>query len=249
VTGSRARRGRGRAWLGLAALGMGPGCVGLPPPPPEHAVTSDAGTMTSGAVDTQGSTSGAAEDATQGGSSLAMTEGASASEGDACIDVVCPPGEHCVEGSCFACTDPPSCEGCRGLEVCQCPQDDTCCEIGACVAQVCDPLQQDCPEGAACYPIRDGWSCAPDASGNMGVYGDPCEFINVCDPGLVCIDASSVPGCGGAAGCCSDLCDITGPRGDAQCSGAASGQVCMPWYEPAMAPSGYEDVGVCTLPL
>jgi hypothetical protein len=116
----------------------------------------------------------------------------------------------------------------------------------------CNPIEQDCPVGEACYPIQDDWSCAPDASGEQGAYGDPCEFINVCDPGLVCLSASAVPpgqACEGAAGCCSEICDITDPLGDLQCAGAAEGQTCQPWYEPGSAPQGYADVGVCALPL
>ena len=44
-----------------------------------------------------------------------------------------------------------------------------------------------------CYPrgINEVFTCVPDASGEMGVYGDPCEYINVCDPGLFCASAES----------------------------------------------------------
>ena len=115
----------------------------------------------------------------------------------------------------------------------------------------CNPIEQDCPDGSACYPVHDYWTCAPDASGELGAYGDPCEFINVCDPGLVCLGSAAVPpgeACEGAAGCCSEICDIADPLGDAQCTGAAGGQTCQAWYEEGTAPQGYEDVGVCALP-
>ena len=146
------------------------------------------------------------------------------------------------------------CTGDESNPICEDP--DTTCAItndGAivlCLA-ACDPILQDCVEGQACYPIQDGWACAPDASGETGVYGDPCEFINVCDPGYICLDASAVPtgeACEGAAGCCSAVCDITDPMGDAQCEGSAGGQTCQPWYEEGSAPPGYEDVGACALP-
>jgi hypothetical protein len=114
----------------------------------------------------------------------------------------------------------------------------------------CDPLLQDCPEGNACYPEENGFFCSPDASGpDLGGYGDPCEYLNVCDPGLWCAVPEAVPGCQGAAGCCSEFCDISDPAGDDQCMGAAMGQQCTPYYEEGAAPPGYENVGVCTLPL
>jgi hypothetical protein len=114
----------------------------------------------------------------------------------------------------------------------------------------CNPLLQDCFEGLACLPFGNEWDCVPDVSGGMGVYGDPCEFLNECDPGLVCLGAAAVPvgeACEGAAGCCSEICDITDPAGDLQCAGAASGQLCQPWYEEGAAPRGYESVGACAL--
>jgi hypothetical protein len=108
----------------------------------------------------------------------------------------------------------------------------------------CDPLLQDCNPGAACYPINDGFTCAPDASGAQGVDGDPCEFINVCDPGLMCANAASLEGCFGAAGCCTPFCDVTVP-GD-PCPAVT--EECVPFYELGMAPLGFEDVGVCAIP-
>ena len=113
---------------------------------------------------------------------------------------------------------------------------------------VCDPLAQNCAPGQGCYPVNESWTCAPDASGEAGAYADPCEFINVCDPGLVCLSASAVPGCAGSSGCCSELCDISDPAGDAQCAGQAGGQSCQPWYEEGTAPPGLEDVGACAIP-
>ncbi|MCX4242328.1 ribulose phosphate epimerase [Paraliomyxa miuraensis] len=152
-------------------------------------------------------------------------------------------------GTCVA-----MCTGDEANPICEDP--DTTCSIandGAIVLclPVCDPLLQDCPMGNACYPVAEDWVCGPDASGEMGAYGDPCEFINVCDPGLVCLGAAAVPpgeACEGAAGCCTEVCDVTDPTGDAQCSGQAGGQTCQAWYDPMSVPPGYEDVGVCALP-
>ncbi len=143
------------------------------------------------------------------------------------------------------------CTGDEANPICEDP--GTTCSIandGAIVLclPVCDPILQDCPEGQACYPVAEDWVCGPDASGEMGTYGDPCEFINVCDPGLMCLDASATPNCMGGSGCCTEVCDITDPEGDAQCTGAPDGQTCQPWYEEGAAPPGYEDVGACALP-
>jgi hypothetical protein len=108
----------------------------------------------------------------------------------------------------------------------------------------CDPLLQDCPDGEGCYPVNEGMACAPDASGpDAGVAGDPCEYINVCDPGLACINAEYVPGCAGAVGCCAPFCDTDAPNCD-----AGAGEECVPWWEEGQAPPGYENVGVCSLP-
>ncbi|MEM7156077.1 MAG: ribulose phosphate epimerase [Myxococcota bacterium] len=132
-----------------------------------------------------------------------------------------------------------------------CEDPDTACAIvndGAIVLCLpsCDPLIQDCTDGQACYAVLDDFLCVPDASGEMGVYGDPCEFINACDPGLMCLGAAAVPDCTGSQGCCSEVCDTADPAGDAQCMGVD--QACEPWYEEGAAPPGYEDVGACALP-
>jgi hypothetical protein len=115
----------------------------------------------------------------------------------------------------------------------------------------CNPLLQDCPAGQACYPVRDSWACVVDASGDAGAYGDACEYVNACDPGLFCLNASWAPPglpCEGAVGCCTEVCDLTDPLGDLQCAGAAEGETCQAWYEEGTAPPNLEDVGACALP-
>jgi len=114
--------------------------------------------------------------------------------------------------------------------------------------RLCDPLDVEaCPEGQACY----GWGghpdfgCAPDVSGEMGAYGDPCEFINVCDAGHYCANADAVPGCTESIGCCTLFCDVTQPN---TCPGAAEGQECVPWFPEGEAHPGFENLGVCILP-
>ena len=114
---------------------------------------------------------------------------------------------------------------------------------GALCLPGCDPLAQDCPGDDLCLPAGDGWHCVLDASGEAGAFGDPCEYTNACDAGLLCLYSEYVPDCQ-AGGCCSPLCDIEAPN---SCPG--DGQVCIPWYEEGMAPPGYEKVGVCGVPL
>ncbi len=112
----------------------------------------------------------------------------------------------------------------------------------------CNPLLQDCMGAAACLPAAgsDKFVCIVDASGEEGQAGDPCEYLNACDPGLLCADAAVVPGCQGT-GCCTEFCDITDPNKDAQCSQNADGSVCQPYYEPGTEPPGLENIGFCGL--
>lgn len=133
----------------------------------------------------------------------------------------------------------------------QCP-DGLLCDIsngGAlllCVAE-CDPLTPSCPVGQICLPggeSQDYFICDVDASGDMGGYGDACAYVNVCDQGLLCLGSSSVPGCK-SEGCCSEYCDLS--LDQPKCSGV--GQECLSFYGQDSPPPGYENVGVCSLPL
>jgi len=150
-----------------------------------------------------------------------------------------------LEGTCIA-----FCLGERSQPICEDP--GTFCPISsdglAVCLPLCDPLAQDCPKGEACYPFPDNWGCLADASGELGGYGDPCEFTNTCDPGLICLGAAATPDCVGSGGCCAEICDLSSAEGDAQCTGAAQGQTCQAWYEEGAAPHGYENVGACALP-
>jgi hypothetical protein len=110
----------------------------------------------------------------------------------------------------------------------------------------CDPLLQECTPGEACYPVSDTFACAPDFSGEEGAFGDPCGYINACDPGLLCLEAGT-PDCA-AKSCCTSFCDTSEADASAACPGAAGGQECVPWYEPGQAPPGYEFAGACLIP-
>ncbi len=121
--------------------------------------------------------------------------------------------------------------------------------IAVCIV-FCDTLDPDCAPGESCQiSYRAEWECAPDGSGDMGALGDPCDDVDECDPGLVCASAEAVPHdetCVDAAGCCTEVCDLTDPAGDLQCTAAADGATCQPYGgEP---PFGLEHVGMCVLP-
>jgi hypothetical protein len=130
-----------------------------------------------------------------------------------------------------------------------CPDPDTGCSItnnGVLILCLpyCDPLLQDCSETEACYPEPNGFFCSPEESGEEGGYGSACEYLNVCDAGLFCADAVTVPDCEGSTGCCSEFCDVTNPA--AVCMGV--GQECTAYYEEGQAPPGYDAVGICIIP-
>jgi hypothetical protein len=111
----------------------------------------------------------------------------------------------------------------------------------------CDPLLQDCDVGEACYPIKDNFTCAPDASGGTGKANDPCEFINVCEAGLLCAGPEFVgAGCPpGSIGCCTPFCKFPGqicPNPDQQC---------IQWFDPMNLPPEPKDaasIGFCGVP-
>jgi hypothetical protein len=110
----------------------------------------------------------------------------------------------------------------------------------------CDPLLQDCYEGGACYPENETFSCSPDAGGDMGALGEPCEFINVCDPGLFCASPESAPSCGGPTGCCASFCDALA---EDPCAAMPAGVECIPFFAEGEGPPCFSGVvGGCLLP-
>lgn len=142
------------------------------------------------------------------------------------------------EGECSAlCMGDPSDPMCPDGSYCQISNDGA---LPLCI-DACNPLTQDCDPGDGCYPIGELFTCAPEAE--PGVYPDPCEFINVCEAGSVCLSGELIPGCT-EIGCCSPLCDITVPD---SCPDPGEGVICVPWWE-MDAPPGYENVGACSLP-
>ena len=172
------------------------------------------------------------------------SEGA-ASGIDSCIKgAMCWSVDDMGVGTCVA-----LCTGSSDAPVCA---DDVTCTIAndgvlnLCLPN-CDPLLQDCLDAAeACYPINDGFTCAPDASGEEGQANDACAFINTCDKSLMCADAAIVgAGCEPpATGCCTPFCEFP----DGTCPNPD--QKCVQYFvEPfPMKPQNSEDIGVCGIP-
>ncbi|MEZ4451618.1 MAG: hypothetical protein R3B09_19255 [Nannocystaceae bacterium] len=167
--------------------------------------------------------------------------------------------DTCAKGSICVNIDPVTHEGycvafCAGVES-ECVADPaSCCAPGffcsitgcsACALclQRCDPIAQDCARpGEYCYAVDGGFQCLPDVSGDMGAAGDPCDFVNACDPGTVCGSVDALPGCDpDAAGCCVPLCSLDAP----ECPPETG---CQAWYDPGDAPRGYESLGACMIP-
>ncbi len=145
-------------------------------------------------------------------------------------------------GTCIEfCTGSPAAPSCGPDTICTIVNDGV---LVLCRPE-CDPTLQDCqPAGSGCYQATGtgSFTCIWDKSGSGGAYGEPCDFISSCDPGLACLDAASVPGCTGGS-CCSNFCDVDEPNA---CPDAGQGQICEPYYD---APDpGYEHVGVCAVP-
>lgn len=189
-----------------------------------------------------------------------------------CVDVAPrphPPGEPCTQGDEVGLDDCDVggicwyvdaetgvgecvgiCQGSRDTELTCAAEGTTCwygCQtcIGMCFPD-CDPLDADaCGPGQVCVlSYADVFFCAIDASGAGGGHGDPCDFLNGCDPGHACVALDSVPECTdiGQGGCCAALCDLNTPA----CPDADLGVVCHQYAETPKP--GYEHVGVCTLP-
>jgi hypothetical protein len=105
--------------------------------------------------------------------------------------------------------------------------------ISICVSP-CDPVVQNCEQGAGCYWAGAIFGCTFTAPSN-GSIGEPCDYFNSCAPGLHCTEDSL----------CSPFCELG--LGDAPCD-ALPGTTCVPFFLEGEAPQGYEHVGLCVSP-
>ena len=144
------------------------------------------------------------------------------------------------QGHCVAlCTGTPRDPECGPDGVCSISNEGV---LNLCLP-TCDPLMQDCVEGDGCLPSGDDFICVPDASDEEGQFGDPCEFVNACDPGLLCASPSETSEtCDQVqGGCCTPFCVFP----DGACPDPE--QTCQQLKEEPIPP-GEEDIGFCQLP-
>ena len=142
------------------------------------------------------------------------------------------------EGTCV-----PFCQGSEDSPICedvarQCIQSSD--GVVAVCLNVCNPLLQDCNNGLACVPATEGFVCVPSIN-DEPQPGAPCEVVNACGAGGLCVVSDALVGCE-ATSCCTQFCDLS--EAD-PCPGLA---VCLPYYEMGAAPAGYENVGICGAP-
>ncbi|MDC0666146.1 hypothetical protein [Nannocystis radixulma] len=171
-------------------------------------------------------------------------EGSAVSGVDTCdVGLLCWYFDENNNGSCIdMCKGTPDAPTCDSGQKCDVSNDGV---LILCL-ETCDPLVQSCPAGQICFwDFLDTFICDFDASGDMGAYGDPCAYVNVCDYGLYCASPETVPDCDNSDGCCSSYCNVTEPN---TCPGMAGGQECVPWYTEGMAPPGQENIGACAIP-
>ena len=159
-------------------------------------------------------------------------------------------------GICVAlCTGTPDSPICADGKTCAITNDGV---LNLCL-QTCDPLLQDCLDpNEVCYPISDGFTCAPDASGEEGQHNDSCAFINTCDKGLMCADAAFVgAGCvPPATSCCTEFCEctmwdpVTFKCQDPAVKCPNPDQSCVQYFTAPfpLQPANAEDIGVCGVP-
>ena len=175
------------------------------------------------------------------GSSCQITGDYTSGEDDCELGAVCWEADLVTfEGTCVAlCQGSPQSATCDAGTHCTVLNDGV---LNLCLPD-CDPLAQDCEAGQTCIPIpeSDEFICVLDAGGAEGQAFDTCEFLNACDPGLLCADPELASECSPSGpGCCLPFCDVSAAN---TCPGVD--QECLPWFAPMQAPPGKEDLGIC----
>lgn len=132
----------------------------------------------------------------------------------------------------FTCQDPAA--TCTGL-TCQS------CLVSLCLVP-CNPLLAQCGPGEACIPNDNTFLCTPVQDPEQGQLHDPCAFVNACNDGLTCIEATSAPAdCKDQDnGCCEPFCDLDKPA----CPSPE--QTCTPWFEQDPPPN-FKNLGICAV--
>lgn len=162
----------------------------------------------------------------------------------------CELGAYCWDvdaenkGTCIGlCTGSPGEPQCEPGSVCEIGADGW---LNLCFPG-CDPLAQDCGPGAKCtaYPIGDGFYCEFDVPSVKGETHDYCQYRNVCNIGLACVESTAAVECDKNYNhCCEPFCDLAAPN---TCPG--QGQVCAPYFDAGLVvPPKYQNLGACAVP-
>jgi hypothetical protein len=199
--------------------------VGTTAPTDATGTSATAATGTTAATEaTTGTT--AATEATGTTAATDATGTTAATTGAACVDIN---GECC-----------PLEQACGDFECCG---EGMFCEVDVYCREKCNPLQPTCEVSNAVCVLsvnEELFYCTGQAQ--PGAAGDPCDCLNCCDLGHICLGAKYVQGCE-SDDCCAPFCDLSNPIA---CPGAM--ESCQALYTEGTAPAGYENVGICTLP-
>lgn len=143
----------------------------------------------------------------------------------------------CIE-QCIGTPDMPVCAGVG--DACRSQDSDV---VSICI-QSCDPFDSECDLDEVCVPV--GWEFICLHAEGGGQLHEPCQVLNECASGLVCVTAEGNPNCEqNALGCCGALCDLSvKPDPDTQCTD----QTCTPLFDVDPLPPGVQDIGVCRTP-
>ncbi len=119
-----------------------------------------------------------------------------------CWDVDIETSEGTCVAFCDGSSDDPSCGDVN--TACLIAYDEY---INLCLP-TCDALLQNCPNNEGCFPHNNTFTCELVAvADDNGLEGDPCEYVNACQKGLMCAMGSMVPNCT-EDGCCTPMCDL-----------------------------------------
>lgn len=183
--------------------------------------------------------------------------------GEACTMVDAPVSgrDDCATGSMCWDVEPTTLEGTcvpfcapAGVEP-VCPAGTRCMLDGPGVLALCLPTchpldPASCPADATCrfVPDSDAAFCIPRDGGRVLAPTIQCgDEGEECPADRVCVSAATYGGCGSPS-CCTRWCDLGAPDADAQCAEGRPEHACIPVFDRAPAPAGYEDLGVCAVP-
>ncbi len=109
--------------------------------------------------------------------------------------------------------------------------------VNVCLAD-CDPLTNKCPEGQVCVPDGgDQFLC--QAAGGAVAVGAPCEYVNECEPGSMCVNSETSALCDAQSPfCCLPFCSLNDPV-------CPTDLVCLSYFTEGMAPMAHADLGMC----